>query len=141
MYASVCVAVLCLSVTVTSTIAHERRSPSIKIQVDLSSKRMDVIIGNERRHSWDVAIGPGRSTRSGSFMVQSLSADHYSSIYNNEPMPHSIFYDGNRAIHGTKKKLDGHKTHGCIALTLRNAEELFTLVSRNRGRTRIIVER
>jgi len=140
MYMQVCVAMLCFFVSVTSALAHGKSSQEVSISVDISLNRMTVHVGKEKRYTWDVATGPGRSTRAGAFKVQSLDADHYSSIYNDEPMPHSIFYDGNRAIHGTKKKLDGHKTHGCIALTRRNAKELFTLVSRHRGKTRIIVE-
>jgi lipoprotein-anchoring transpeptidase ErfK/SrfK len=109
--------------------------------VDLSSKNMTVFVGNQKRYTWSVAIGPGKSTRPGEFRVQSLSVDHHSSIYNNEPMPHSIFYDGNRAIHGTSKNIERHETHGCIALPRENAEALFKLVSRNRTDTRINVQR
>ncbi len=137
----VCVAVVCFWMGVTSASAHGGKAPPVKITVDISSKQMVVFVGDEKRYTWKVATGPGRSTRVGSFKVQSLSADHYSSIYNNEPMPHSIFYDGNRAIHGTGKKLAGHKTHGCIALSRGNAATLFKIVSRSSRSTSIKVER
>ena len=83
----------------------------------------------------------GLLERLGPLGVQSLDADHYSSKYGNEPMPHSIFYNGNRAIHGTSKKLAGHQTHGCIALSRRNAQTLFELVRQSRRSATIIVER
>jgi lipoprotein-anchoring transpeptidase ErfK/SrfK len=141
MYKRVCVTILCILVSVAFAEAHQPKNGEVSIAVDLSSKRMTVHVGREKRYTWNVATGPGQSTRAGTFSVQSLSADHYSSIYNNEPMPHSIFYDGNRAIHGTNKKLSGHETHGCIALSPSNAAALFKLVSQNEGRTRIIVMR
>ena len=141
MLVRVCVAIVHLCFCTASASAHGSKEQDVRIAVDLSSKHMTVFVGNEKRYTWNVAIGPGQSTRPGEFRVQSLSPDHHSSIYNNEPMPHSIFYDGNRAIHGTGKKIAGHKTHGCIALTRQNAQALFKLVSRNRAETRITVKR
>ena len=134
------IAIGMLFVSTTYSQAHSTTEPKIEIVVDISSKRMRVLVDNKERYTWSVAIVPGRSTRPGEFRVQFLSEDHYSSIYNNEPMPYSIFYDGNRAVHGTTKKIKGHQTHGCIALTRPNAQVLFELVSRNRKKTRIIVE-
>ena len=127
MYPAILIAVGMFFVGTTYSQAHPSSAPEVTILVDISSKRMRVLVDDKERYTWNVATGPGRSTRPGEFRVQSLSEDHYSSIYNNEPMPYSIFYDGNRAVHGTTKKIKGHQTHGCIALTRQNAQTLFEL--------------
>lgn len=135
-------AVLFLLAAGTATaVASEERTAGLTINVDISSKRMRVSVDRKEKYIWSVATGPGRMTRPGRFGIQALDADHYSSIYGNEPMPHSIFYDGNRAVHGTSKKLAGHRTHGCIALSRSNAKTLFQLVRENGSRATIIVER
>ena len=55
---------------------------------------------------------------------------HYSSLYDNAPMPHSIFFRGNYAIHGTNhiKSLGRPASHGCVRLAPGNARVLFDLV-------------
>jgi lipoprotein-anchoring transpeptidase ErfK/SrfK len=55
---------------------------------------------------------------------------HYSSKYENSPMPHSIFFHGGYAIHGTNyvKRLGSPASHGCVRLHPSNAARLFSLV-------------
>ncbi|HKA80552.1 MAG TPA: L,D-transpeptidase, partial [Xanthobacteraceae bacterium] len=72
----------------------------IVVKVDKSTQRMSVIVDGEHRYTWAVSTGV-YGTPSGTFRPQSLSRYHRSTIYNNAPMPYSIFYDGNFAIHGT----------------------------------------
>src|SRR5262245_457792 len=72
----------------------------ILVRVDKSNQRMSVIVNGEHRYTWPVSTGV-YGTPSGSFRPQSLARYHRSSLYNNAPMPYSIFYDGNFAIHGT----------------------------------------
>ena len=141
MYSAYLAAIILLTLGVAGPLASDEANAGLTIKVDISSKRMRVIVDRKVRYTWTVATGPGRMTRPGTFGVQSLDADHYSSKYGNEPMPHSIFYDGNRAVHGTSKKLAGHQTHGCIALSRRNAQTLFELVRQNARSATIIVER
>ena len=79
-------------------------------------------------------------TPSGTFRPQWLSRNHRSSLFNNAPMPYSIFYDGNYAIHGTNQisRLGGPASHGCIRLHPSNAAVLFALVQREGlGNTRV----
>ena len=61
---------------------------------------------------------------------------HYSSKYENSPMPHSIFFRGGYAIHGTGyiKSLGRPASHGCIRLHPRNAAALYQLVRTVRHR-------
>jgi lipoprotein-anchoring transpeptidase ErfK/SrfK len=56
-------------------------------------------------------------------------------------MPHSIFFNGGYAIHGTEyvKRLGTPASHGCIRLHPDNAETLFELVQEN-GMSSIRIE-
>lgn len=101
------------------------------VRVDKSSQRMSVIVNGEHRYTWAVSTGI-YGTPSGSFRPQSLARYHRSTLYNNAPMPYSIFYDGNFAIHGTTHvgQLGGPASRGCIRLHPSNAAILFSLVQR-----------
>jgi lipoprotein-anchoring transpeptidase ErfK/SrfK len=103
----------------------------VEIRIDKSSQRMAVIVNGEHRYTWAVSTGV-RGTPSGSFRAQSLSRYHRSSLYNSAPMPYSIFYDGNFAIHGTThvRQLGGRASKGCVRLHPSNAAVLFSLVQR-----------
>jgi lipoprotein-anchoring transpeptidase ErfK/SrfK len=60
------------------------------------------------------------------------------------PMPHSIFFMGGYAIHGTNyiKRLGTPASHGCVRLHPDNAATLFSLVKANgMADTQIIVVR
>jgi lipoprotein-anchoring transpeptidase ErfK/SrfK len=58
---------------------------------------------------------------------------HYSSKYENSPMPHSVFFRGGYAIHGTNyvKRLGRPASHGCIRLAPSNAATLYKLIRRH----------
>ena len=66
----------------------------------------------------------------------------YSRKYDNSPMPHSIFFYGGYAIHGTNhvKSLGRPASHGCIRLHPSNAQTLYQLVqAHGRRNTRIVL--
>ena len=68
----------------------------------------------------------------------------YSRKYDNSPMPHSIFFYGGYAIHGTDavKSLGRPASHGCVRLHPGNAKRLYNLVkAHGAGNTRIVVQR
>jgi lipoprotein-anchoring transpeptidase ErfK/SrfK len=114
----------------------------IVVKVDKSTQRMSVIVDGEQRYTWAVSTGI-YGTPSGTFRPQSLARYHRSTIYNNAPMPYSIFYDGNYAIHGTThiSRLGGRASKGCIRLHPSNAAVLFALVQREGvGNTRISIQ-
>ena len=114
----------------------------IVVKVDKSSQRMSVIVNGESRYTWPVSTGI-YGTPSGTFRPQSLVRYHRSTIYNNAPMPYSIFYDGNFAIHGTTHvaQLGGRASKGCIRLHPSNAAILFSLVQKEGfGGTRISIQ-
>jgi lipoprotein-anchoring transpeptidase ErfK/SrfK len=103
----------------------------VVVRIDKSSQRMAVIVDGVHRYTWAVSTGV-RGTPSGSFRPQALKRYHRSTLYNNAPMPHSIFYDGNFAIHGTThvRQLGGRASKGCVRLHPANAAILFSLVQR-----------
>jgi lipoprotein-anchoring transpeptidase ErfK/SrfK len=114
----------------------------IVVRVDKSSQRMSVIVNGDHRYTWPVSTGI-YGTPSGTFRPQSLVRYHRSTIYNNAPMPYSIFYDGNFAIHGTThvSQLGGRASRGCIRLHPSNAAILFSLVQKEGlGSTRISIQ-
>ncbi len=107
----------------------------VVVRIDKSSQRMSVI------DTWAVSTGI-YGTPSGTFRPQSLARYHRSTLYNNAPMPYSIFYDGNFAIHGTThvSQLGGPASRGCIRLHPSNAAVLFSLVQQQGlGNTRISI--
>jgi lipoprotein-anchoring transpeptidase ErfK/SrfK len=114
----------------------------IVVRVDKSSQRMSVIVNGEHRYTWAVSTGV-YGTPSGTFRPQSLVRYHRSTVYNNAPMPYSIFYDGNFAIHGTThiSQLGGRASKGCIRLHPSNAAILFAMVQKEGvGNTRISIQ-
>jgi lipoprotein-anchoring transpeptidase ErfK/SrfK len=120
----------------------DRARAEIVVAVNKASQRMSVMVDGEHRYTWAVSTGV-YGTPSGTFRAQSLSRHHRSSIYGGVPMPYSIFYDGNFAIHGTYQisRLGRRASRGCIRLHPANAAVLFSLVQRRGlGNTRIVVQ-
>jgi lipoprotein-anchoring transpeptidase ErfK/SrfK len=112
----------------------------VLISVDKASQRMDVSVDGVHRYTWPVSTGI-RGTPSGTYRPQSFDRYHRSSMYGNAPMPYSIFYSGNFAIHGTTQisRLGGRASHGCIRLHPSNAAVLFSLVRQQSASTRIVI--
>src|SRR5712675_2099775 len=74
----------------------------VVVQIDKSSQRMAVSVDGMTRYSWPVSTGrSGYGTPSGVFHPQLMARRWYSRKYYNSPMPHSIFFYGGFAIHGT----------------------------------------
>ena len=100
------------------------------ITIDKSEQRMYVETPTDD-YVWKVSTArKGFRTPVGFFQPYLIKTMHYSSKYNNSPMPHSIFFVGGYAIHGTTdlKRLGQPASHGCIRLHPQNARWLFQLV-------------
>ncbi len=98
--------------------------------VDLSEQRMTVSVNGKPWYDWPVSTGrKGYRTPTGTWGVQRMHREYQSRSYDNAPMPHSIFYDGPYAIHGTNavSRLGRTASHGCVRLHPKNAAMLFTL--------------
>ena len=113
-------------------------------RVDISRQTMTVYTNGEVAYSWKVSTGAkGYRTPTGTYRPKRLHRMWYSSKYENSPMPHSIFFRGGYAIHGTNeiRKLGKPASHGCVRLHPKHARTLFNLVkSYGMGNTRIIVQ-
>lgn len=117
-----------LLITAGSALAQ---SPHLQVVVDISEQSMRVYQGEKLLHTWPVSTArQGKKTPTGSYSPQWLSKNHRSSLYNNAPMPYSIFYSGNYAIHGTNQtsKLGSPASAGCVRLSTENAARLFNHV-------------
>ena len=118
-------AALFLAATAGAASAH------IEAVVDISTQRMYVTVNGGPYAVWKVSTARrGYYTPRGSFRPRLLKLIHYSSKYENSPMPHSIFFRGGYAIHGTGylKSLGKPASHGCVRLAPANAATLYRLV-------------
>jgi lipoprotein-anchoring transpeptidase ErfK/SrfK len=122
----------------------ERAEARVLVEVDRGSQTMDVIVDGERLYSWRVSTGrAGWITPPGVYHPQFMAVHWYSRVFNNAPMPHSIFYSGPFAIHGTTDvgRLGRPASHGCIRLAPANAAVLFGLVEKEgKHNTTIVVQ-
>ncbi|MGL4396319.1 MAG: L,D-transpeptidase [Hyphomicrobium sp.] len=113
----------------------------VAVIVDLGSQTMNVYVNGYHEHAWPVSSGArGHATPAGNYRVRRMERVWYSTIYDNAPMPHAIFFRGGYAIHGTNHvgRLGRPASHGCIRLAPSHAARLYSLVA-NHGpaRTRI----
>lgn len=103
----------------------------IVVSVSISQQSMTVTVDGLDRFVWPVSTARrGYRTPTGSYKVQSMHKMHYSSLFDNAPMPFTIFFNGHYAIHGTyeTKKLGRPASAGCIRLHPDDARFLFELV-------------
>ena len=106
-------------------------SPTITVEVSITGQTMKVYQSGVATHEWLVSTArQGKVTPKGAWTAKWLSKNHKSSRYNNAPMPYSIFYNGNFAVHGTDQvdRLGSPASAGCIRLHPKNAAVLFALV-------------
>ena len=110
-----------------------RAEASIMVHIDRSSQRMSVSVDGVPRYNWRVSTArAGYVTPPGTYHPQMMARRWFSKKYYNSPMPHSIFFYGGFAIHGTYEisRLGGPASHGCVRLDPSNAATLFNLVER-----------
>ncbi len=111
----------------------EAQAAGVQIVVDLGGQVMRVAAASGETYEWPISSGGlGRATPRGEFRPYALYPMVHSWKYGNEPMPHSIFFRGQYAIHGTEEVdlLGRPASHGCIRLDPRAAATLYALVSR-----------
>lgn len=117
---------------------------AVVAKIDISSQRMNVFVDGELAYSWPISSArKGYVTPRGSYRPTALKRMHYSRKYDNSPMPHSIFFRGGYAIHGTGyvKQLGRPASHGCIRLHPSNAATLFSIVKTYGAQnTRIVIQ-
>ena len=107
---------------------------TVTAKIDLSEQTMRVYVDGWPRYTWAVSTARrGYRTPVGTYRAQRLERMWYSRKYDMSPMPHSIFFKGGYAIHGTNyiKSLGKPASHGCVRLHPDNAATLFSLVREN----------
>jgi hypothetical protein len=108
---------------------------TIFVSIDKATQRMKVFVNGEERYEWPVSTGlKGYSTPSGTYSAQSMNKIWYSKQWDNAPMPHAVFFTKEgHAIHATyeTKRLGKPASHGCVRLSPKNAETLYSLVEEN----------
>jgi lipoprotein-anchoring transpeptidase ErfK/SrfK len=132
-----------LTTVIASTCNVQPVFANVLISVDKSTQVMSVSVNGVARYQFAVSTGrAGYSTPIGTYHPQRLERTWFSRLYYNSPMPHSIFFHGGYAIHGSYEinRLGGPASHGCIRLHPSNAATLFALVeSEGRAATTIVV--
>ncbi|MHA6263492.1 L,D-transpeptidase [Arenibacterium sp. CAU 1754] len=119
-------AVIWLCIFCTDAIAA-----TLEARIDKSDQEMTVYREGKLLYRWPVSTArPGKNTPTGVFRPKALKRMHFSTIYDRAPMPFSIFFAGNYAIHGTTQieKLGCVASAGCVRLHPDNAEILFNMV-------------
>jgi lipoprotein-anchoring transpeptidase ErfK/SrfK len=118
---------------------------SVVAKVDISRQMMTVTQHGRVKYRWRVSTArAGKVTPTGTWSAKWLSKHHRSSRYNNAPMPYSIFYNGNFAVHGTNQvsRLGRPASAGCVRLDVKNAATLYSLTQRvGLKNVRIVVHR
>jgi lipoprotein-anchoring transpeptidase ErfK/SrfK len=118
---------------------------TLTANVSLSTQTMTVIHRGTVIGRWPVSTARrGKVTPTGSWSAKWFSRHHRSSRYGGAPMPYSIFYNGNYAVHGTyqTKRLGRPASAGCIRLSPSHAATLYSLArSEGLANTRIVVRR
>jgi len=103
----------------------------IKVNIDLSSQKMKIYKGKRLLYSWQVSTARGGYvTPVGSYKPYHSEKMHYSKLYDNSPMPYSLFFKEGYAIHGTHyvRSLGAPASHGCVRLRTSNAKKLYEMV-------------
>jgi len=134
-----CVAAALVFIVVLST----RASAAIVVNIDRAVQRMAVSMDGVPRYNWRVSTARrGYITPPGTYHPEMLARRWFSRKYYNSPMPHSIFFYGGFAIHGSYEisHLGRPASHGCVRLDPGNAAILFGLVQREgMGATTIVI--
>lgn len=116
---------------------------AVTVRIDKSAQRMTVQVDGATAYNWAISTGRmGYNTPNGTFRPQRLARTWNSRKYNWAPMPHSVFFHGGFAIHGSYEtgRLGRPASHGCIRLHPANAARLFALVQQHgMAATRIVV--
>jgi lipoprotein-anchoring transpeptidase ErfK/SrfK len=132
---------LALVIFLISTLSAE--AGPVVARISLSQQRMQVSVDGTPKYVWVVSTGkPGYRTPKGSFTPHRLARTWFSRKFDNAPMPHSVFFLGGYAVHGTNKtgSLGRAVSHGCVRLAPGNAATLYSLIRKHGpGQARIIV--
>ena len=90
-----------------------------RVVIDKTVQKLTAFEGELQVMESKVSTGKaGHRTPSGNFKAASKSLMHYSSLYENAPMPYSVQVNGNYFIHGYSSVPNFPASHGCIRMPL-----------------------
>lgn len=116
---------------------------AIEARIHVASQRMEVLVDGVRAGDYVVSTGKkGHRTPKGAFTPERMHKKYWSHKYHNAPMPHSVFFNGGIAVHGTTEtaRLGRPASHGCVRMAPQAAAEFFELVKQHgMSNSRIIV--
>jgi hypothetical protein len=115
---------------------------TMRISIDLSTQRLTAVRAGGETTVWKISSGrSGYETPTGHYSVMRMEADHHSDEYDQAPMPYAIFFSPRGlAIHGSYERgLGSPRSHGCVRLSVANAQKLFEWVEQQGGATIEIV--
>ena len=123
--------------------ADRAAAAEVVISINKATQSMSVLIDGVATYNWVVSTGVGGGPHDGTYKPGRMERKWASRKYNMAPMPYSIFFDGNYAIHGTVKvtQLGRRASKGCVRLHPRDAAVLFALVGREKANTTIVVDK
>ncbi|MEJ0011823.1 MAG: L,D-transpeptidase [Bauldia sp.] len=121
--------------TVPPQIVDAVNDVGVTAMVSIADQRMYVVVidkmGLKKTYAWRVSTGKdGFETPTGDFRPTRTAAEYYSKTYDDAPMPYAVFFTGGYAVHATEAvgRLGSPASHGCVRLTLENAQTFFSLV-------------
>lgn len=115
----------------------------VKLTVDLTRQRL-VMTSSGTVKEFRISSGlPPKNGTPGSgkcYAPDFIEEMHYSSLYNSAPMPHSVFFNGNIAMHGTNAEhlLGQPASHGCVRLSKVNAKVVYQAIKAS-GKSKAII--
>jgi lipoprotein-anchoring transpeptidase ErfK/SrfK len=135
---------LTLLIFVAADYPAAAQAANVVAKVSLSEQRMRVDTNGKLAYTWPVSTGrKGSRTPTGSYKPTRMHRMWHSRKYDWTPMPHSIFFRGGYAIHGTDaiKSLGRPASRGCVRLHPTNARALLNLVRQaGPARTSIVIQ-
>ncbi len=100
-----------------------------RVVIDKTNQTLRAYEGGALVFQSRVSTGrPGRETPCGSFSAKSKSRMHYSTLYDNAPMPYSVQISGNYFIHGFSSVPNYPASHGCIRMPVGKASAFYNWV-------------
>jgi lipoprotein-anchoring transpeptidase ErfK/SrfK len=123
--------------------APKPKPVTLVLRTDLAAQRLHVIENGREKYVWPISSGRREfATPGGTYHVTWTAKNWFSRQYDDAPMPHSVFFNGGIAFHGTYavRQLGRPVSHGCVRLAPGNAATLYKLVHRHGyGQTKVVV--
>lgn len=89
-----------------------------RVEINLTDQKLRAYEGNRLVMQTRISSGRNGATPTGRFSAGWKHADHYSSLFNNAPMPWSVQVNGNIFVHGFTSVPNYPASHGCIRVPI-----------------------